>query len=386
VVKKVGTRGETVSKRAAGVIAWGMLVVAVVFILLLQWVLALPHPQKLGIETIGNSPFAFLGGMAFSVVGALVVSHYPRHPIGWIFAVAGLLVGMTAFTTGYAQYAQEVPGVLPAADFATAISDISFGVAFLLPITFGLLLFPDGHLPSRRWRPVAWFTVLCLSLLFVGFPFFILFPFVLASSASLIIRWRRARGQERQQLKWIGVAALFLILLVALDIVLIYLTPNQGAGLGFLLFSLAYSLIPISAGIAILKYRLYDIDLIIRKTLTYSLVVALLLGIYFGGVILLQQIFANLAGLKGNELITVISTLIIAGLFVPLRNHIQTAIDKRFYRKKYDAQQVLQKFSETVRDETDLEKLTNELVNVVQETMQPKSVSVWLKKTADKKQ
>jgi len=143
--------------------------------------------------------------------------------------------------------------------------------------------------------------------------------------------------------------------------------------------SLIFQVVYVFIGIAILRSKLFDIDILIRKTVTYTLVVALLAIVYFGSVILLQQIFANLTGQR-SEVITVLSTLVIAALFVPLRNRIQDLIDKRFYRKKYDAQKVLQKFSETVRDETDIDKLTAELVNVVQETMQPKSVSVWLKR------
>jgi hypothetical protein len=148
-------------------------------------------------------------------------------------------------------------------------------------------------------------------------------------------------------------------------------------------FNFVFEVIYIFVGIAILRSRLFDIDLIIRRTVTYALVTALLAIVFFGTVILLQQVFAAFTESGNNDFITVISTLVIAALFVPLRNRIQTAIDRRFNRKKYDAQQVLQRFGETVRDETDLERLTNELVSVVQETMQPKSVSLWLKQTKD---
>jgi hypothetical protein len=155
----------------------------------------------------------------------------------------------------------------------------------------------------------------------------------------------------------------------------------QGLGGAILnvLFLASTLAIPIVIGIAILRYRLFDIDILIRRTVTYALVTASLLVVFFGSVIVLQQIFSSITGSGQNEIVTVLSTLAIAALFVPLRNRIQNEIDKRFNRKKYDAQQVMQKFAETVRDETDLEKLTGELVNVVNETMQPKSVSVWLK-------
>lgn len=148
----------------------------------------------------------------------------------------------------------------------------------------------------------------------------------------------------------------------------------------YFLANLTFLFLPLSIGIAIVRYRLWDIDVIVRKTLTYALVAALLAIMYFGLVILLQQLFAAVSNQR-SEFITVLSTLAIAALFVPLRNRVQAMIDKRFYRKKYDAQQVLQRFSETVRDETDLEKLTNELLSVVNETMQPKSLALWLSQT-----
>ena len=147
--------------------------------------------------------------------------------------------------------------------------------------------------------------------------------------------------------------------------------------------SVVYLAVPVTVAIAILRYRLFDIDIIIRKTLTYTIVVALLAVVYFGGVVLLQLVFAQVIG-PSSEFITVLSTLAIAALFVPLRNKIQEVIDRRFYRKKYDAQKVMQDFAKTVRDETDLEKLTARLMQVVDETMQPKSVSVWLKRTEQK--
>ena len=146
-----------------------------------------------------------------------------------------------------------------------------------------------------------------------------------------------------------------------------------------LLGNLSFAVIGIALGIAILRYRLFDIDIIIRRTLTYTLVTALLVVVFFGSVIVLQQIFAAFTSAGQNDLVTVLSTLAIAALFVPLRNRVQGVIDRRFNRKKYNAQQVLQQFGETVRDETDLDKLTGELVHVVQETMQPRSVSMWLK-------
>ena len=179
---------------------------------------------------------------------------------------------------------------------------------------------------------------------------------------------------EKQQTKWFLFGFVFFLVLSTASEALGNLNPFAD-DVGLLIFAF----IPLSIGIAILRYRLWDIDIIIRRTVTYAIVVALLLIVYFGSVILLQQLFASVTGQR-SEIITIVSTLAIAALFIPLRNRVQNAIDKRFNRKKYDAAQVLQKFAETVRDETDLDKLNAELLNVVNETMQPKNVSVWLKR------
>jgi hypothetical protein len=189
---------------------------------------------------------------------------------------------------------------------------------------------------------------------------------------------RVSTREERQQTKWFLFGFVAFLALSAISEALGSLNPFADE-VGLLIFVF----VPLSIGIAILRYRLWDIDVIIRRTVTYAIVVALLAVVYFGSVILLQQAFASITG-ERSEVITVLSTLAIAVLFIPLRNRVQNAIDKRFNRQKYDAQQVLQKFALTVRDETDLDKLSAELLNVVQETMQPKSVSVWLRKDTDK--
>jgi hypothetical protein len=243
-------------------------------------------------------------------------------------------------------------------------------------------IFPDGRFVPRwtRWLvivsiptslPLELVTHIEWSLVsnILTFALFVLVVF------ATVYRYRRVSNYaERKQTKW-WLYGLFVALVLAVIASLLF--KNFAPPL--------LNVTPLFLTIAIMRSRLWDIDIIIRKTVTYTLVVAIWLMVYFGGVILLQQIFANVTGLQRNEFITVISTLAIAALFVPLRNRIQNAIDKRFYRKKYNAQQVLQKFAETVRDETDLDKLTAELVNVVQETMQPTSVSVWLRKPEERR-
>jgi hypothetical protein len=185
--------------------------------------------------------------------------------------------------------------------------------------------------------------------------------------------FRVSTREERQQTKWFIYGFIFFLGLSTVTETFADANP-YAEEMNLLIFVF----LPLSIGVAILRYRLWDIDILIRRTLTYAIVVALLGMIYFGSVILLQQLFASVTGQR-SEVITVLSTLAIAALFVPLRGRVQAEIDKRFNRKKYNAQQVLSDFSNTVRDETNLENLTARLVQVVDETMQPKSVSVWLK-------
>jgi hypothetical protein len=185
---------------------------------------------------------------------------------------------------------------------------------------------------------------------------------------------------SRAQLLW-GVWGFVLGMAMLLSTYLVIFAGVTGVWADIInaLTNLSFSVLGITLAVAILQYRLFDIGIIIRRTVTYAIVVTLLLAVYFGSVILLQQVFAGITGQR-SEIITIVSTLVIAALFIPLRNRVQNAIDKRFNRKKYNAQLVLQNFALTVRDETDLDALTAELLNVVQETMQPKSVSVWLQK------
>lgn len=209
------------------------------------------------------------------------------------------------------------------------------------------------------------------SLLIVGaIGFALFFASMAAAVASLILRLLWARGQERQQLKWFVYAGVVALLLAVPSTI-----PNPVVnGLASVTAALV---VPAAAGIAILRYRLYDIDIIIHRTLTFSVLTVMLALVYFGSVVVLQQLFSALTG-QGSEIAVIISTLGIAALFNPIRHGVQNLIDRRFYRRKYDAHQVLAKFGLMVRDEVDLNRLTEELLGVVEETMQPASVSLWL--------
>ncbi len=324
-----------------------------------------------------------------------------------VFVIVGLLIfarksndrGALVISLGLILFAPtDGPKALAVAYPALEMPITIFNFVASLSLPFLLVGFPDGRIVPR----VMWVVIVYWTAMFFQSSFLHLwdqdstFSFVVSAigwlgllvtgvAAQVYRYFRVSTPTQRLQTKWVVLGwTLFLILFLAFALPQIQDTRlTEGVSLqrvAFLTIIQAITLLfPISIGIAILRSRLWDIDVLIRRTVTYAVVVALLLIVYFGSVILLQQIFIGIAG-KQPEFVTVLSTLAIAALFVPIRNRIQDAIDRRFNRNKYDAQQVLQKFSETARDETDIDKLTNELVRVVQETMQPKSVTLWLKK------
>ncbi len=318
-------------------------------------------------------------------VALLIVLRAGWHWFAWYSAF------LLTFIAGFALYDETfVARLLP-------LAVLEVGALFWPLVLLYFFLFPNGKpVPRRALWLIAPFLVLHFA--FQATAFFALsFPGILADSALEFIvapfqlgviaifllilgcqvyRYLRvSTREEKQQTKWFLFGFIFFIALSTISEALGSLNPFADE-----VSLLIFVFLPLSIGIAILRYRLWDIDILIRRTVTYAFVVTLLGIVFFGSVILLQQIFAQFTNTGGNEIITVVSTLVIAALFVPLRNRIQDVIDKRFNRKKYDAEKVLQKFGETVRDETDIDKLTAELVNVVNETMQPKSISLWLKR------
>ena len=342
--------------------------------------------------------FSGVAGLSFPVVGATVVTRQPGHAIGWIFVAIGAGMSLVGFANGYAAYSLTMlPDPLPATGVVAWLSGWLWVPSFGLLMTFALLLFPDGHLPSPRWRPVAYLAAGSIAVTLadfavsswpdpyasvyapqtvgspvVGVWFGLLSASGLASAASLVARFRRSRGEERLQLKWVAYAAA-----VTVAIVVPAVAVTRGASPS-LIIVVAAPLVPAAAGVAILKYRLYDIDLVINRTLVYGSLTVSLVLFYLGSVLVLQQAFQTVTGGK-SQLAMVTSTLIIAALFNPLRRRIQSFIDRQFYRRKYDAAKTLEAFSARLRDETDLESLNNELVRVVRETMQPAHVSLWLR-------
>jgi hypothetical protein len=403
------------SRRAASsYLAWSLCTLCVA-LAVASLILGLLNGRTLGeIFIAGNITFATLIG-SFSVIGALIASHRPENSIGWMFLAVGFIYGLLSAGDEYALYALLTnPGALPWGAEASWLGQWIWAPGLGLILVFLPLLFPDGHPPSNRWRPVAWLGglsiglavvssmivlwpergpalvtgdespshVLDVVLLFVAVP--MVFVAGLGAVISLFVRFRRARGDERQQIKWFASAAALTLVWLVFDIVELELLSAEG-GLPEVTVPLSGLLvipsIPIATGVAILRYRLYDIDVIINRTLVYGSLTVILVGLYFGGIVVLQRVFVLLTG-ERSTLAVVTSTLLIAALFNPLRRRIQGFIDRRFYRRKYDAAKTLEAFSAKLRDETDLDALSGDLVGVVRETMQPAHVSLWLRPDA----
>jgi hypothetical protein len=353
--------------------------------------------------------------ITFALVGALILSRQARNVIGWLLMVPAVAFALSPITASLIGSTPTAPAA-PSFWWYVALYLNGVGwVFFIFPLFLIALLFPTGKPISPRWwwavgywisllmfflvvaalidrigplgdtgemrwsvpNPIGFITRDQQDVIF-GLPWGIaLGALTLLSAASVVVRYRRAGLIEREQMKWL----LFAVGFFAAAYIPGVLTSGGMQGLGGavlnILFLASTLAIPIAIGIAILRYRLYDIDVIIRKTLVYSVLTVLLALIYFGGVVLVQQLTRSVTG-ASSDVAIVVSTLVIAALFFPLRRRVQSAIDRRFYRRKYDAAKTLVAFGVTVRDEVELEKLTAELINVVNETMQPASVSLWL--------
>jgi hypothetical protein len=353
---------------------------------------------------------------SFATVGALIASRHGRNVIGWILCAIGISSAVAAFAQDYALFAllgrQEA---LPGGLVMGWLGSWPWYIAFGLIVTFLLLLFPNGRLPARRWRPVAWLAAAGIALMTLwaafasrplegptGIPmpqnpwaiewaagFFRLLQvcisvmapaLAIVSLASLVVRFRRSRGVERQQLKWFTYAALLSIGWWALFSATGLYTRLTGP---FWLFLTGISswLIPAAIGIAILRYRLYDIDRIINRTVVYGLLTALLGGVYAGAVLVLGQVFGGI-GADPPSWAVAGATLAVAGLFQPARRRIQHVVDRRFNRRKYNAARTIEAFSDRLHEQIDLNTLSAELLTAVDQTMEPITASLWLRPPA----
>jgi hypothetical protein len=356
--------------------------------------------------------FATLGA---PILGLVIVLRGPRNRIGWLWLAYAAFTATRALSLAYFFINHSrFSGYPPLGYFLLWLSEPA-NIATLLCMILLILWFPDGQLPSRRWRflhgwtlvatlllaqrlfvagaqwngtdvggihienPFGWIPDSAFSdtLTFLGF--FSLVLISILAAVALLLRYRSAKSLVRLQIRWFVFGGFAFVILNFLPV---FVIGDAHSNFQIVLSAIGFAaIIPLylAAGIAVLRYRLYDIDVIIRRTLQYTLLTGFMALVYFGGVILLQSIFDVFTGQADSPLVTVISTLVIAALFNPLRRRVQDLIDQRFYRKKYDTEIMLQAFAQSVRNETDLDTLTAELAQLAQETMQPALFSVWLK-------
>ena len=362
---------------------------------------------------IGEALISLAAPVAFAIVAALIVSRQPRNTLGWVLMVpVGLYVVGGPIVSHIERLAPSSPEptvpILLMAWFNTWN-----WLLLIFPLLLIPLLFPNGQPPTPRWRSVgvaaiAWASLFVLiaalarqinagttpNMVFdnpigvlgkgtverlVGVWIVGLLALAVACAVALFVRYRRANETEREQIKWLLYACALFLMVYAVGLVgRLGGTASVGGYIWGVFFGLSVIALPAAIGIAILKYRLYDIDVVINRTLVYGPLTATLVALYFVGIVVLQRFFVVLTG-QQSTLAVVASTLLIAALFNPLRRRIQAFIDRRFFRSKYDARKTLEDFSVKLRDETDLQALSNEVVGVVTETMQPAHVSLWLR-------
>jgi hypothetical protein len=357
--------------------------------------------------------------LTYPLVGLLIALRRPETPIGWILLVIGVCWGL-ASTTSYADYGLRLhPGTGQATALAAVVGSAMWAPAIGLTGTILILLFPDGRLPGHRWRWVARLSLFgivagTVALLVTpgdmkdnGYPgianplgvsssfgtvidaahaLLLLIPVAMAASAvSLVVRFRNSGHVERQQIKWLAAAAAAVAGIYLVVMPLSAVVPADSSGHAQLWIQTAqdvalisFALIPTAIGIAVLRHRLYEIDVIVRKTLVYAALVVALGLVYLGGIALIGGLVRAASGQQGS-LTVALSTLAVAAAFQPFRARIQRAVDRRFYRSAYDAERAVRMFSERLREEIGLETLQDAVIAVVNENLQPRSATLWLR-------
>ena len=339
-----------------------------------------------------------VAGVLIPTIGAVIVSRQHRNIVGWAFVVAGLAAGVAFAARGYARYAAFVAPDLRGEAIAGWLADLGDASTFAIMGPVLLLLFPDGKPLSRRWRPIVAFAFVSVTAMLLvtalspgplenlparDNPFGVaaLAAFVepvdqpvgitmLAGVVAIILRFRRSRGTERQQLKWL----MFVVVVGAASVPIWIVTAGDNAA-GIAIGMTLFVGIPVAAGLAVLRYRLYDIDRIVSRTVTYAIVAGALSATYLGCVVVLQQVLAPRAG--GSDLAVAMSTLAVVALFVPLRRRVRQVVDRRFNRSTYDATRIVDAFTARLREQTDIDSLATHLNDVVRQTVQPQHVSLW---------
>jgi hypothetical protein len=394
--------GERVAPSRSSLVALalaGVLLVGTLVLLAFTWtdqvvsVLVESHLQHLVLA---------IGFATYSAVGALIVIRRPGSRVGWLLLAGGLCFQMWIFSMRYAAYGLVVePGSLPGAEIMAWVLEWigvpGFGFAFMLM----LLVYPNGRLPSPRWRPVAWFVVAAISVatftwatglgplpifdqvtnpvgietpdgIDSGLGWMLMVLGVLAAAVSLIVRYVRSAGVERKQIKWLAYAGALMFL--ALVTVTVGSTFDPIQAVAGILFLVAIAALPVAVGMAVLRYRLYEIDRLISRTVSYALVVGLLAAVFLGAVTLATVVLP-----AQSDLAIAASTLTVAALFNPMRKRVQGWVDRRFNRSRYDAQRVMDEFTDSLQDRVDPDGVVDGWISVVSKTMEPSSVSVWVK-------
>jgi len=375
-----------------------------------------PVPVSWGVSAGNRSDLAQLinagsqllvGPGVMTGLAAFILARHPQHRIGRLLTALGLISAVASLSSEWAVYgAYTVASPLPGTQFAAWLTNWIW-IGIFAPLILMGALFPDGRFVSPRWAGLILFLLFLFvipttSAAMIETPMSSAFqipnPYVqsrspelysalfelgvlampaaaLAVLVSAVVRYRISRARERQQMKWLlaGVALMALMTLSGLA-----LSFSLDSRFGELLVNSAVLGPVVGIGVALLRYRLYDIDVLLRRTLVYAILTALLAGVYFSGIVLLQGLFQGVTGSRESPLITVITTLVIAALFSPLRTRVQEGIDRRFYRSRYDAERTIAQFAAAARDEVDMDRLAGELIGVVSATMRPEAVNLWL--------
>ncbi|TDW81794.1 hypothetical protein EV137_7804 [Kribbella pratensis] len=362
-----------------------------------------------GTLDVGWGSLGIVMVLVFCTVGVMIATRHRRNPIGWIFCASAVANGLGGLASGYADYRQvgsSSAGSL--AEAAASYATVSWIPVVLVPVAYLPLLFPDGRLPSRRWRPVAWSAALGITAAFLtsatqpgaledypglanpyaidnvvrttgeGLSALVVLCALVASPLALILRFRRAGYEQRQQIKWLVWAGALAAAAIAIGTAGYDLLTPAVANVAIMLSVLG---LPVATGIGILRHRLYDIDVVINRTIVYGVLTVTLAAGYLGSVLVLQLVLRPVT--HGSGPAVAVSTLAVAGLFRPVRSRIQAVVDRRFFRRRYDAVRTLEEFGVRLREQLDLDALGVDLRDVVNDTMQPAHVTLWLRDRND---
>ena len=408
------------SRQTARKVAWGIVALIVALEAIAAFLISLNWSTEVRTQETGDAysllPMAGWGllFLTFGGVGALIIAHQPGNAIGWLVAWFGVSALLVTIADAYVLYALITnPGSLPGAAEAAWWGSLLTDVLLFPELALLFLLIPNGRLLSARWRAVLGGVALLTAFMVIEqlrpgpltyYPLeadvqianpyaiqgmdqvfdlvsvaseLLMFPILLAALAVPFLRFHRSHGTERQQLKWFALLGIVILLVWGLEPVLTTAFDIPEPALNVLVLP-GFFAIPICIGIAILRHGLYDIDVIIRRTLVYGLLTVTLAAMYFAVVLSLGSLIRASTG-GSSPVVVAASTLLIAALFRPMRSRIQSIVDRRFYRQKYDAARTLEAFSARLRDEVDLRALTDDLQGAVRETMQPVHVSLWLR-------